>query len=177
MHVGGPPFPIGEASRARAPTVTLPANLSKLAFTGEAAERGSPLRRNCEGRHLGSGAGCARRRPCSDIGSPAPICCAGPARASGVTFAISSAGSFSSCAPSPSGNSVGRSGGKPVRRTSSLSWQSRGLCGLGSRRALPFACPAIVRSEPLCTPEILERRLGARTPNAIGRADEVATFD
>jgi hypothetical protein len=27
------------------------------------------------------------------------------------------------------------------------------------------------------TPEILERRLGARTPNAIREADEIATFD
>jgi hypothetical protein len=29
----------------------------------------------------------------------------------------------------------------------------------------------------LCTPEILQRRLGARTPKAIGLADKVAAFD
>ena len=44
------------------------------------------------------------------------------------------------------------------------------------RCALPFACPGLVK-ESLCTPEIQKRRLRAKAPRAIGRAEEVAAFD
>ena len=61
--------------------------------------------------------------------------------------------------------------------TRSFSWQFRGGgCGLRGRCALPFACPGIVKKS-LCTPEIQKRRLPAKAPRAIGRAEEVAAFD